>query len=100
MPSLRKYLEKIPLFLKSTILHCGLQCSYSLSRPKSSQSVFLLHQPSPQRVHQSSKNSTLPFAPAELALLQNASTGKRLGAICHYLLGISKPKMHYKNIAI
>lgn len=50
--------KQIPLFLKSTILHCGLRCSYSLSHLKSSQSVFLLHQLPPPLVHQSSKNSS------------------------------------------
>lgn len=95
-----KYLKKISLFLKSTILHCGLWCSCSLSHLKSSQSVFLSSSTSTHLLSTKVQTTPLPFAPAGLALFQNASTGKQLGAICHYLLGISKPKMHYKNIAI
>lgn len=52
-------MKKVTLFLKSTILHCVLRCSYSLSCLKSSQSVLLLHQPPAFLVHQSSKNSPL-----------------------------------------
>lgn len=45
------------------------------------------------------QRTPFPFIPTGL-VLQNASTGKRLAVISHCLLGISKPKMHYKNIAV
>lgn len=46
------------------------------------------------------QRTLLPFAPVGLALLRNTSTGKRLTAICHCLLGNSKPKAYYRSTAI